>query len=207
MPETDPSQAPDWRWREAVRIMESTVYFPGRSDAFILRAVNFLKLQRQARTSQARDRLREKFPTIATVQQIRFDPSDGRREAIEVRLIAGYPPARVAELSGLDPAVVWTYLALFFDVLDLLDAEDFIWTQVIGFGRDDEGDRALERKAMIWLAWIGGPLIANAMLLPGRSVGFLGRREDINDHLTETTQSLVTRAMALAPFLHRLDRE
>jgi hypothetical protein len=207
MPETDPSRAPDWRWQEAVRLANKVSYLPHRSEALIRRVINFLTLQTQARTSRARVRLQEKFPTIATVQRIRFDPRDGRRDAIEVRLVAGYPPEAVAKLSALNPAVVWTYLALFFDVCDRLAAEDFIWTQVIGFQRDDDGEQGVVRKATLWLSWVGGPLVADALLLPGRSVGFAEREEDVGDHLMETTQALITRAMALAPFVDRLDRE
>jgi hypothetical protein len=199
-------RSPDWRWQEAVRHANKVPY-PHRSDALIRRVTNFLTLQRQARTSPARVRLQEKFPTIGTAQRIRFDPRDGRRDAIEVRLLAGYAPEAVAKLSALDPAVVWTYLALFLDVCDRFDAEDFIWTQVVAFQRHDDGEQALERKAMLWLSWIGGPLIASSLLLPGGNVGFAERHEEIDDHLMETTQALIARAMALAPLLGRLDRE
>ena len=122
-------------------------------------------------------------------------------------MLAGYPPQTIAEMSALDPAVVWSYIALFFDVLDRLDAEDFIWTQVVGFQGHDDGEQGLQRKAMLWLAWTCGPLVASALLLPGRNVGFAEREEDVGEHLMETTQALITRAMALAPFLDRLDRE
>ena len=201
MPETDPTRAPDWRWQEAIRRANSMAYAPRQSDALINRAITFLRLQRQARTSEARARLQEKFPTIGTVQRIRFDPSDGRRDAFEVRLLAGYPPKQIAKLSALDPAVVWTYLALFYDVLDRIDADEFIRTQVIGFPCHDAGQRENERAAMLWLSWLGGPLVADTLLLPGRDVGFPESSEDVGDHLLETTQSLVTRTLALAPLL------
>lgn len=132
MSQTDPFRAPDWRWQEALRLATNdTAYSPGRSDALIRRVTSFLKNQSQARTSQARARLQEKFPTIATVQRIRFDPRDGRRDAVEVRLLSGYSPGRIAAMSAVEPSVVWSYLALFFDVWDRLDADDFVRTQVI----------------------------------------------------------------------------
>lgn len=207
MLKTDSSRAPDWRWQKAIRLANNAAFAPGRSDELVIRVGCFLKCQRRARTSEARARLQEKCPTIATVQLIRFDPRDGRRDAIEVRLLAGYPPWRVAELGALDPAVVWTYLALFFDIGERLHSGDFIRTRVIGLQRHDEGGPALERRAMLWLAWNGGPQIANALLLPGRGVGFAERYEDIDDHLKETTQALIARAMALAPLLDRLDHK
>ena len=202
MPETDPTRAPDWRWQEAIRRANSMAYAPRQSDALINRAITFLRLQRQARTSEARARLQEKFPTIGTVQRIRFDPRDGRRDAIEVRLLAGYPPGRIAKLSALDPVVVWAYVSLFLDILDRLDTPDFIKTRVIDLHRGDE-----EGSAVRWLAWICGPHAADALLLPGHGVGIAVRIEDIDDVLVEATQALVARAMALAPLIDRLDRE
>jgi len=206
MAETDPTRAPDWRWKEAVRRANSIAYAPRQFDQLTNRALTFLKLQRQAQTSEARARLEEKFPTIAEVQRIRFDPCDGRRDSIEVRLLAGYPPGRIAELIATTPVVVWVYVALFFDVWDRLEAGDFVWARVIGFHHDNDGESARERKAMRWLAWTCGPLAADALLLPGGSVGFAERKEDIDEVLIETTQTLVARAMSLAPLVDRLDR-
>ena len=207
MPEIDRSRAPDCRWQEAVRRVNNEAPAHWCSDALADRVITFLKLQRQARTGEARARFEEKFPTIAQAQRIRFDPRDGRRDAIEVRLLAGYPPGRIAELSALSPVVVWVYLALFFDILDRLDAPEFVWSQVIGFQQDDEGDLTREQKAMRWLAWTCGPLAADALLLPGCDVGFAERNGDIDEVLIEATQALVARAMSLAPFVDRIDGE
>jgi|GEM_PF-2614455 hypothetical protein len=206
MPETDTTRAPAWRWNQAVRSANNIACAPQRFDPLTHRATTFLKLQRQARTSAARARLEEKFPTIAEAQRIRFDPGDGRRNAIEVRLLAGYPPGRIAELSALASVVVWVYVALFFDIWDRLDAGDFVWARVIGFQQDDDGEASRERKAMRWLAWICGPHAADALLLPGVGVGFAERKDDIDEVLVEATQALVVRVMSLAPLVDRLDR-
>ena len=207
MSEIDPTRAPDWRWTEAIRRANGMLSAPGEFCGLTNRAVTLLKLQRQARTSAARARLEEKFPTIAMAQRIRFDSRDGRRDAIEVRLLAGDPPGRIATLSALAPVVVWVYIALFFDVWDRLDAGDFVWSRVIGFQLDGDGEAAAERKAIRWLAWICGPHVADALLLPGQRVGFVERDEDVNDVLIAAAEALLARATALAPFVDRLDRE
>ena len=206
MSETDRTRSPDWRWQAAIQAVDNP-YALHESDVLSRHVVTCLRQQRRARTSSMRARVQERFPTIMASQRIRFNASDGRREAIEVRVLAGYGPEDIAELCALDPAVVWTYLALFFDVLDRIDSEDFIWTQVVGFQRNDDGEQGLQRRAMLWLSWVGGPLVASFLLLPGRNAGLAEREEEIGDHLMATTKALITRATALAPFLSRLDRE
>jgi hypothetical protein len=206
MPKTDPTRLPDWRWQEAAGRAHRVESGPRAFDPLTHRVVTFLKLQRQARTSAAHARLKEKFPTISETQRIRFDPSDGRRDAIEVRLLAGYPPGRIAQLIATAPVVVWAYIALFFDVWDRLNAGDFVWARVIGFPHDDDGDLSREQKAMRWLAWSCGPIAADALLLPGGAAGLAKRPEDIDAVLIESTQALVARAIALAPLVDRLDR-
>lgn len=205
VPLDDLSRPIDWRMQAAKRLAQGAALNPALSDGLVRRAANYIKLQEQARTSGEQERLKAKFPTISTAQQIRFAPHDGGRTAIEARLLAGYPREIVAELSALDLAVVWTYAALHFDVADRLHADDFIWSQVVGFQQVDEGVQDRNRKAVLWLSWIGGPHVADALLLPGVNVGFAQRENDVGEHLLDISQTLIDRVKSLAPFLAQLD--
>lgn len=89
MSENDFSRAPDSRWQAAVQLANKPEVLC-RSDPLIRRVADYLRLQSQARTSAARTRQQERSPTIATALRIRFSPHDDRRDAIEVRALAGY---------------------------------------------------------------------------------------------------------------------
>lgn len=203
----DVARKEDHQWQSAVAVANGQTDITAVSDPLVLATVNFIKQFNQPRTPQAQAKCRRKFPSISLAHQIRFDPQEGRRDALEAMLLAGCAPKTVAEVCSLELAVVWIYIELFFDVLDRLHAPDFISSQILGLHRTDLDEQEHQRRAKLWLAWLRGPSIIPSLLFPGYGVGDADEQSAVGDWWMDFSLKLLDRETGLASLLGQLDGE
>jgi hypothetical protein len=83
---------------------------------------------------------------------------------IQARLLARQPVDEVARRTGVPVAVVNAYQGLFFDVVDCLDARDWVLVRAIGMGTWS-GKAFPDHGALLkCFAYFGGPLVLEAVL-------------------------------------------
>ncbi len=97
---------------------------------------------------------REAVTVLSRVHEIHEENSRQRWE-IEARLLAGATPAEVAAVTGIDAAVVDTYVSTYFDVVGHLNAHDWIvvYAMDVGFWTERE---PTEGEIWRYVAWSGG---------------------------------------------------
>lgn len=152
--------SPLWRWERAQNLIADRRHWSSRrDDKWTHLAMAYLRAAQRCAPRRAVGWLAREFPDVHAAHQL-HDQGGRRRLEIEARLLAGQPFDDVAERSAVPTAIVQTYEALFFQVLDRLGARDWILLHAIGQGRADEMNASLLRK----FAYFGGPLLLGAVL-------------------------------------------
>jgi hypothetical protein len=182
-----PCRPADWRWRRARSLVEERQPFrPRWDDALTGLAYRYLRwLQGGACSSgrPARD-----FADVA-VARLLHEHGGLTRLAVQARLLAGQDLEAVSACTGLPPATVAVYEALFFNVLDRLRAIDWVTCTAIGPGRGPAPDPEAVLKAFaygggplilgqVW-PYLAGPEAARAFLLPPRDLTDLRARRSV----------------------------
>src|SRR5205823_3925434 len=129
----DPQRPPDWRWGRAVERAETRggSFRPCR-DPYVVAAQRYREAWGRCRGAAGRQRLTTRFPALDQAFRVYADPGDPYRHAVEARVLAGQPPADIADRTGLPAVVVLAYEAVFFDVRSRLRYPDYVLHRVIG---------------------------------------------------------------------------
>jgi hypothetical protein len=133
-------------------------------DLWIRRALRYLWRQDQCYNDASRKRLATAYPDIHEAYRINQGPDLDRAE-IEARLLARQSISEVAAVTGLTLAGVTAYEALFFSVIDRLDAGSFILTSAMGGNIWDESIGP--EDAGPWLRFFGylkGPIFLQPII-------------------------------------------
>jgi hypothetical protein len=150
----------DWRWARACRVVESGRRFGPRSDDAPTRlAVRHLTWRADG-SPQGGGRAK-RFADIAAAHEI-YEKAGEMRLAIEARLLARQSFDEIAALTGVPTSVVVLFESLFFNVLDRLDAIDWIACVAIGRGRG-VGCVPEPYAVLKSYAYCGGPLILDSV--------------------------------------------
>lgn len=112
----------------------------------------------------ARRALAARQPTLAAAHALHRDGAGPARAAVEARVLADEPPARIAAAGGFGPGVVEAYEAVFFDVRRGLDHPDYIRTRVLGPPPAVRGPGAGPGSAWRWLGYLGGPAVLDVLI-------------------------------------------
>jgi hypothetical protein len=153
-----------WRWQRADALVGQGRYFCRRRDAAQTgRTVRYLRALERCRTGLHKERLARAFLDVHDARLLHED-NGARAVEVQARLLARQSVDVIARAAGLPLDVVGAYEALFFNVLDRLDASDWITAQAVGWHRFDPAkgrDRATVLKAY---AYHGGPLVLETVL-------------------------------------------
>jgi hypothetical protein len=152
----------DWRWRRAQRLVAQGRYFSRRRDhAQTGRAARYLRAL--ARRSRPASEAARHYPEIHAARRL-HEGGSAVPLMIQARLLARQPIDEVARRTGVPVAVVNAYQGLFFDVVDCLDARDWVLVRAIGMGA--WGGKAFpDRGALLkCFAYFGGPLVLDVVL-------------------------------------------
>lgn len=156
-----PWALPDDRWQRAIRILERRGYATLKRDGeLVQRAVRCLRRLYQARTPRGVRSTALKFPDVYWA--LRLHQEDSLRPLeLRARVLAGQPDPVIARLISLPPRTVQTYVALFFDVRDRLQAGPWIRWVVLGL----RPDRAPAVESLLLQhAWQRGPTVIEPWL-------------------------------------------
>ncbi len=159
----NPTRPVNWRWRCAQALAAATRGHKPRgrttiTDPDVLQAAAYLKSGEQSDRPVCGD--------LALLRQaIDLEHSD-RAVRLEARLLAGLSIEETAVAEGLNAETVRLFAALFFDVLDCLDAFDYIHFIAIDF--QPFACQPPGRNTLIKLmAYHGGPYVLNQLLALG----------------------------------------
>jgi hypothetical protein len=159
-----PLRRPDWRWRRAQTLVAARRYYCcRRDDPETGRTVRYLRALARCADGIPSAQLERNFPDLCRAHRL-HDNNGTTKLTVEARLLAGQAVAEVARLTGLTPGAVAAYEALFFNVLDRLDARDWILAHALRAGPSDRTvarDRGVVLKTF---AYTGGPLVLEAVL-------------------------------------------
>jgi hypothetical protein len=128
----NPDSPVDRRWQIATRILEDAECGRVlRQDAWIERALNFLRALQGCRTDAERDALAARSPDLDAAYRLHAGDRL-TRAAVEGLLLARQSIDQVASACGLTPAALTAYAALFYDVLDKLGAVEYLLIHALG---------------------------------------------------------------------------
>ena len=161
-----PNRPPDWRWERARWLHENgKLVRLNREDALVLAIRQYHVARKKANTDVKLARLEADMPGLFHAHEV-FENPDNRaiRWGLEARLLSRQPFADVAARAGLSTDVVRWYECAFFNVIDKLDASDYIASVVIG--------EAIHRGVnprdynLLWklYGYAGGPVVLDAVI-------------------------------------------
>jgi hypothetical protein len=105
----------------------------------------------------------KRYPEVCEAHRL-FEAGGTTRLLVEARLLARQTPDEVARLTGVPAGVIRTFEALHFNVLDRLDARDWVTTHAVGWGRYDPARGRDAAAVLRAFAYHGGPLALEAVL-------------------------------------------
>jgi hypothetical protein len=197
-----PVRRPEWRWRRARVLVERHQYFsPRRDDDATGRAVGYMqRLGRSTRTHSAK----KHFPDIEVAHGL-YREGGAMRVLLEARILARQSPSEIARVTELPSEVIVTYEALFFNVLDRLDA--YGWIQARAIGNPAPGQAPSSEMALKAFAYNGGPLVldlAIPYLIGGKKL--FDAPPDLSNPEGRLQQSVqLALAMYMLPFGQKID--
>ncbi len=151
-----PQYRPDWRWRRVCAILERGGYATLKRDGEVVqRAVRCQRLLERALTIRGVNSATKTFPDVVMAIQLSTE-SILRPLEVRARALAGQSPRAIGRAVGLSGPTVATYLDLFFDVCNRLDARSWIRWSAIGLPSDDP---PTIEQLMLLHCWERGPLM------------------------------------------------
>ena len=159
-----PFRSPAWRWQRAEQLMHVGGSFSRRQDDNATgRAVSYLRDLHHCHTDQDKDKLARNYPHIHAAHCL-FESDSAATAEVQARLLAGQAPADIAHTIGLSSATVATYEALFFSVMDKLQARDWITSWAVGWWHGDPATGRDKATVLRGFAYSGGVLVLEALL-------------------------------------------
>ena len=106
-------RALDWRWQEALRLVErGRRLLPGSADAETLAAARFARAWHRCATAVERRQCEQDWPSYSAAYDL-YAQAGPQGWEIEGRLLAGQEDQAIAERCRLQPQTVRRYEALF----------------------------------------------------------------------------------------------
>jgi len=195
----DPCPPRDRRWLRAGYLVEERLApSPVCDDDWVVQAVAFRSALAACRDEADRLSLAGTMPALFQAHAVSQADPPLLKWALEARLVAGEPFGEIARKCALLPEAVEAYEALFFSVVDKLDASTWIACQVFGqkihFGLTEQDLDVLWRFA----GYNFGPVMLDVLVhnttspLPPATPG------EVAEVLAREAETLFARKRALA---------
>lgn len=170
---------PEWRFERIQQLLDNPKSAKsGQDDHYVRTGRSFLAKWRKAQSDAQRERLFDANPGLYYAYRLYDGAADDPIPTLilETRVLAGISEEAIAKgLTTLPETVTW-YERLFFDVRPYLKNQDWVISQVIApalaktFAVSDasrrsapSGPRFLDASVK-FLAYFGGPLVADALI-------------------------------------------
>jgi hypothetical protein len=127
------NRPPDWRWHLATyHVLTGRRMTREAGNGGLAPIVTFQRALRRCRTERGFQSLLDRMPALFRAYEIYADSPKLFRAGIEARLLAAEPFASIAKKTALDVATIEVFERVFFNVLDRLDATDFVANRCVG---------------------------------------------------------------------------
>lgn len=154
----DPRRSPAWRWQLAETLVaRGGRTRPGRADVHLARAVKFQQRLSRCLTPGRLKQLRDADPDLFAALEL-HQTGGWQRVLVEARLLAALPAAEVAQRSQMTEGAVTAYVEMFFDVVERLQARDYILLKAIGTPRRAKSDLEYHAQSLKTVGYFMGPL-------------------------------------------------
>jgi hypothetical protein len=196
-----PFRPADWRWREAQHHLTRNTSPRAWEDAGIVRAHQFLLALSNAGTEARQVELTRCWPDLAPAHTV-FARAGLQQNELEARLICE-PVDVISGKMSISLGVVNAYADTFFDVLDSINALDWMMMQAVGVHRFSLPPT--EAECWRYLAFAGGPFVLDLMV-----ADYFGRPEPYypdRHRLAERARFLVRDHVSLMQTGRSADRE
>ena len=161
-----PFRPPDWRWQSAQEHIHRDTFPGGWEDPGIIRAHQLLIGLDRAETEVDEVELTLRCPVLSIAHAI-YAGGDVKKDELEARLLC-QSPELIAAGMGISTEIIWTYATVFFDVVDSINALD--WMLMQGVGVPHFSSPPKEAECWRFIAWVGGPFILDLLV-----ADYLGR--------------------------------
>src|SRR5262245_47287119 len=133
LPEYDLYRPVDWRYRRADYLRSKGRYARRhRDDDYTRVAKNFLVAKEKCDDDTDEERLARQMPGLWYAYKTFQRVDSNKKHILEARVLAGESIPVVADKLKTDPAMVFWYEKVFFDVREYLRHKDYIVTEVLG---------------------------------------------------------------------------
>lgn len=175
----NPFQPLDLRWRRChYLVRHGRRPSRDRDDHATFDGWRYLYDRRTCRDRRGPEWLAQRHPAVAAAYYLSRQAKPLERAEVEARLLARQTDDAIAAQCGLSAAAIAAFHTLFFNVRDSLDAEIYVYTNVIGpkvFAGLTENDVDIFLKM---LGFAHGPLMVDAALRCFRNPPVLPPRLD-----------------------------
>jgi hypothetical protein len=165
LPNFDILRPVDWRWQLALQLADrESSHCRDSVDEATDRAVRYLLAVRHQNLDDKQSKPPVLEPELVAVQGAHALHTAGGPRAwiVEARLLARQSVNEVGLHVSLPPAVVEMYEALFFAVMDRLEAKVVMAVMAVGASAGAEGCDL--RSVLRWLGYNGGPIILDGAI-------------------------------------------
>jgi len=178
----DPFREPDGRWTRAVKLHCDGARTGLLDDTQTREALRYLRAKQRATTPAAAALVRERWPLLWAAEEL-HDRGGAVRDEVQARLLCQSVDV-VAAKTGIDAAIITTYSAYFWDVLDRLKAFDWLCNFVL-HSRERVGMAVTEGLVWKYVAVaVGAPALDDVI------DDHLGRPEPWLSNRRETAEKL-----------------
>jgi hypothetical protein len=151
-----PSRPVNWRWLLALRVVDnnSLEILVDKEDKYLSIAIELASRIKQANSLQEYLAIKRDLPHAFRAWELYEEDSNAFSKEIEARILAREQILTIASRFNLEPQVVKTYEALFFNVLDRIENKSYISSIIYNTYLDDAFDTY---KLWKHVAYFGSP--------------------------------------------------
>ena len=135
-----------------------------RDDYFVREFRSFMVKRRNIQSDQGFEELFDRNPGIWYAAELHDNLNPRRRAIIQAMLLSGQDDLVIAKTYGGIPEAVQWYEALFFNVRDRLEANNWIQDSVIVPSYISQLDESPENTMLKFFGYYGGPVLLDFMV-------------------------------------------
>jgi len=210
----NPVRRPQWRLDRVLQLVRHRPQplWPRRVDCHAIRVYRriLLELAAARNDEDAVDKLEHESPDICYAHALHYSADAEPRQILEARLLTSESLDLIAKRMGTSTKAIEYYEALFFNVRDRLDSDDWIRSVIRGnfhkAERNASNGMDVEQRgyAMRLFAYYGGPLVLDAVIqglsqakMPNGVNGVAPWFEDVLDQLVRTSAAVAAATVSI----------
>jgi hypothetical protein len=194
----DVFRPPHWRWLRAKWLREVAWARADAEDAETLVLRKYQNARARCKTDHDLLKLNRRFPGIVTAERIFNSNDNATKWSIEARLLSREKIDAVARKVRVPLEVVIWYERTYFNILDVLDNEDFIVHNVMGVAvQHGLNNRQFD---LLWkmLGYKLGPVVLDALITPFGNTTRLTNIDQVDAGLSAAATTTIIKKSLMA---------